>query len=356
MTDPRLALTIPIEEIEPEAWSQVMNCLNIDVLTKLAIMPDVHCGYDLPIGGVALIYEHVWPAGVGFDIDCGMLHIYTGHTLKELKLTDIGNREKLYKRILENIPAGKGIEHKQPQEYDSKFPNNSGDKELNKRVQSKANKQIGTLGSGNHFIQIGVNDKDQVGITIHSGSRKPGYCIAEYYMKLAKRVGSKFGKSVSMFHIDSENGKNYMNDALWASQYAYDNRAEMGKRILKEMKLTEKDIISAFNETHNHFVFDKLNKKEVLHRKGATPAEEGQFGVIPANQRDGVYCTVGLGNEDFLRSASHGAGRKMSRKKASNNISLEKLQTQMKGIVCRSDKDILEEGPDAYKDIKNVIK
>lgn len=213
-------------------------------------------------------------------------------------------------------------------------------------------KQLGTLGGGNHFIEIGENKSNEIGITIHSGSRNPGHTIGGYYMNLAKKEGTKFGKGLGLFHIKSELGKAYYTDMLWAQEYALQNRKIMINKILECLKIHDYNTTELINENHNHAIIKNNN---VLHRKGATPAEKDQLGIIPSNQRDGVYITRGLGNDEYLNSASHGAGRCKSRKKAKKDITMQDFEKQMKGIVCKINNDVLDEAPDAYKNINEVL-
>lgn len=347
---PKLKLTLDPNLIESEAWNQIQRTLNISCLVKLAIMPDVHAGYDLPIGGVALIDNYIWPGAVGFDIGCGMCHVKTFQNIEELNLIKEKDQQDLYNLIVEKIPVGFNS-RKKTMYTPEEFPGACAEQKIIQKVQSKMFKQLGTLGGGNHFIEIGINEKREIGITVHSGSRNPGHTIGGFYMDLAKSKGEKFGKGIGMFHIDSDYGQSYLKDMKWAENYALQNRKIILNEVLDCIGIKcNHEII---NENHNHaIVYDNNN---ILHRKGATPAEKGQLGIIPGNQRDGTYITRGLGNSEFLNSASHGAGRCMSRKAAKNNIDLEEFKNQMGNIICRTDNDVLDEAPDAYKDINQII-
>ncbi|MBU1001478.1 MAG: RtcB family protein [Proteobacteria bacterium] len=336
VTNDRLRLTIPLEQIEGGAREQIERTLALPCLKVLAIMPDVHVGYDLPIGGVALLDGHIWPGAVGYDIGCGMCHVLT-----EKPLAELPDLHQVYNRILQLIPVGFET-HKKKTGFD-KFPNVSGDGKLNDVVREKAPIQLGTLGGGNHFIEIGVNPYDIVGITIHSGSRHPGWQIGDYYMK----------KTKGPVPVDSAIARAYVQDMEWALEYALENRAAMMRRCLEALGLGEDLMQGMINENHNHA---EITPAGVLHRKGATPAESGQLGIIPANMRDGVWITRGLGNEFFLCSASHGAGRTMSRKKARQAIDFRSFMAQMEGIVAPVEPRLLDEAPDAYKKIDDVLK
>lgn len=351
MIHPKLKLTVPWESIELEAQQQIIRVLAMPELERLAVMPDVHPGYDLCIGGVALMRGVVVPSFVGYDIGCGMCHVNTGATLSELGIGSMDSRKILFEHIRETIPAGIGetTAGKKKASYidaDFAFKSACGDAWLDKRIKPFVHTQFGTLGSGNHFLEIGVNAHGKVGVTVHSGSRRVGYEIASWYMKKARTLA-----------LDSELGRAYIADMNWALDFALANRREMTRRTLETMKLHRVNkLISPeimVNENHNHAV--TVGTGMMLHRKGATPAEKGQLGIIPANQRDGVWITRGLGNEDFLSSASHGAGRKLSREEARDFGTVLELEKNMEGVVCRTDKDILDEAPWVYKNIGDVL-
>ena len=346
MEHPKLKLTIPWASLEPSTQQQISNILALPELERLAIMPDAHTGYDLCIGGVALLRGVISPSFVGYDIGCGMCHVNTGLCLRDLGLEKPSQREALFRLIQAAVPAGLG--KKQCRQYYMEFVSASADKMLEKIVEPSARGQLGTLGSGNHFLELGVNSKGEVGVTLHSGSRRAGYDIASWYM----------GKG-RLLKLSSALGQAYLEDMRWALDFALENRRIMLHNCLESMGFADKDIKKflspdvMINETHNHAVIQ--GKNSVLHRKGATPAAKGQPGVIPANQRDGVWITRGLGDEEFLCSASHGAGRALSRRAAMKKGTVADMQRVMKGICCRTDKGVLDEGPWAYKRIDDVL-
>ena len=341
----KIKTLIPLEDIEPEALKQIKDVASLDIVKKLAIMPDVHTGYDLCIGGVALVDGHISPSFVGYDIGCGMCFVNTGIKTEDIFKTK-KERKKVADEIYKNIPVGKSI-RKKPLDY-RPFKSASGDKNLDKKVNQKLYHSLGTLGSGNHFIEIGENLNGEVCITIHSGSRNIGHSIASYYMKKGR-----------FLPVDNYWGQAYIHDMNFALQYALDNRLTMMKQILEILGFTEKEINkimkkTLINENHNHAV---ITEEGVLHRKGATPADEGQLGIIPANMKDGVYITVGLGNKEFLSSASHGAGRVLSRRKAKEMIDIKDFKKimEMADIVANVSESTKDEAPFAYKDINTVI-
>jgi tRNA-splicing ligase RtcB len=299
----------------------------------------------LCIGGVALLRGLISPSFVGYDIGCGMCHVALRENAAGLGLGRPKDREKFFARLQRAVPSGLGEGHGS---VPVDFRSAAGEQALTDKVKQTAARQLGSLGSGNHFLELGVNSRGDVGITMHSGSRRAGYDIADWYIRKAKG---------SFIELHSELGQAYVQDMLWATEFALENRRMMLQTTLALLGFGDAEtaayLCSMINENHNHAVVQENNR--VLHRKGATPAELGQLGIIPANQRDGVWVTRGLGNEEFLCSASHGAGRTMTRAAAAQKGSVERMQKMMKGIVCRTDKDILDEAPWAYKKIDAVL-
>lgn len=335
----KVTTLLPIHEIEAGAVKQFLDVLENDFVKKIAIMPDVHQGYTLPIGGVALTEGIISPAFVGYDIGCGMIHLNLNVNRHQLGLQSREDLEELGEKIKNDIPLGFD-RHTESKEYPRPFV--SFYDELTEEVLKTQDYQYGTLGGGNHFIEIGMNDKKKIGITIHSGSRKAGHTIGGFYMKKG-----------SYLDLDSEEGQNYLKDMNWALQYALDNRLEMLRSILLNMGDIDLFNLKYINENHNHAVLQDNNM--VLHRKGATPSDKNQYGIVPGNMFDGTYITVGLGNEEYLSSASHGAGRVMSRNKAKKASNKKDVLELMKDIVCVWNKVPVDEGRHAYKDIHEVI-
>ena len=349
----RLRSLVPLHKLEKSAQDQIYKALELDFLLILAIMPDCHTGYTLPIGGVALLNNVISPEYVGYDIGCGMCYIATKIKASK-RFKNKKQKVKFFKEIHNLIPVGP-ISRENPLVYDS-FSSASRDQNLNDRVASRLFVQLGTLGSGNHFIEIGVNREGFITIAIHSGSRNPGWSIAHYYMRLSRRVDTDLPKG--FFHLYSENGQHYLQDMNFALDYALDNRKIMMENVLSLFGYNAHEIYTLINhhminENHNHAVVDGSH---VLHRKGATPADKGQIGIIPGSMKTGIYVTEGLGNEYYLSSSSHGAGRKMARKEAKKKIKLDIFKKQMHGIVCNVNKKVLDEAPDAYKNLHMIIK
>ena len=348
----RLRLTIPWEEIEDPSKEQIVETLRNPHLKTLAILPDVHWGMNVCIGTVALMQDIIVPSFVGVDIGCGMLHVNTRRTVEELGLDSFEAKKELFRIVQKVIPHGKGVGNKAsapsyPVLFESAVMSRKEQKQLNRRAANN----WGTLGHGNHFIEIGVNDKNEVGLTLHSGSRSPGYNIAEYYIRAAEKLHPS---AAPFFEIASEFGQAYYHDMLWAVDFAAANRLRMAEKLLPLLGLNVTDVL-IIEKTHNHAAWDrKMN--QVLHRKGATPANADEYGIIPGNQLSGVYVTKGLGNEYFLCSSSHGAGRIMNRGDAFRFASNEKFKELMADVVCRTDAQVQDEAPWAYKDIHEVVK
>ncbi len=349
----KLRSLIPLQDLKHSAQQQIYNALKLDFLLILAIMPDCHTGYTLPIGGVALLDNVISPEYVGYDIGCGMCYIATKIVAHKFFKT-LKKKLKFFDDVHKLIPVGPTSREKSL--IYNNFVSASGDKNLNDRVESRLFVQLGTLGGGNHFIEIGRNGKGFVTVAIHSGSRNPGHSIAGYYMKLSKRVDTDLPKG--FFHLHSTYGRQYLHDMNFALEYALHNRKVMMRKVLSLFNYNDHEIDTLINhhmvnENHNHALD---YGKQVLHRKGATPADKGQIGIIPGSMKTGIYVTEGLGNEHYLCSSSHGAGRKMRRTEAKEKIKLSRFKKQMHGIVCNINKKTLDEAPDAYKNLHNVVK
>lgn len=346
----KLATLIPMEEIEGPAQDQIQTALNHDWLLKLAIMPDVHTGYDLPIGAVALTDGIISPSFVGYDLGCGMASVYIPDAKLAKKLRKFEFCSDVKDKMLATIPCGKGIVNEKRNRIEgiNDFASASDNKQLTYDVNTNLRKQHGTLGAGNHFIEIGLseNDPEQVVMTVHSGSRKPGWDVGAWYMKKGKYL-----------ELASDLGKAYQRDLDYMLDFALSNRKQILRRVLSEvLAYSEEDVAEIFtsliNENHNHAVVQEDGS--VLHRKGATPADAGQFGIIPGSMLTGVYITEGLGNETYLSSASHGAGRRMSRTRAFQ-LDLDTFKKSMKGIAAVVSEKTLDEDPRAYKDLNTVL-
>jgi len=214
---------------------------------------------------------------------------------------------------------------------------------------------MGTLGGGNHFIEIGYDENDKIWVTIHSGSRGVGHGIATNYMRLASGDG-KVREGHCPLRTDSDDGRGYINDMNWALTYALRNRTEMLRKVIAVLFQFcggSADWVSLINRNHNHA---ELKNGQWIHRKGATHAEDGMMGVIPGNMRDGSFVVRGKGNPDALWSSSHGAGRVLGRRKAKETLTMGTFTELMDGVTARVTEDTLDESPLAYKSIYEVMR
>ncbi len=346
-----------LQTLDGAAIAQMNSAMSNDWALRGAMMPDAHKGYALPIGAVVETQDMVVPAWVGYDIGCGMSSTITNLTKKDLE----GKGDIIRDAILRAVPVGNN-RHKESIDPEFELATEAMLSPVGRDAfKQRASLQLGTLGGGNHFIEVGyTDDKDEkIVITIHSGSRGFGHGVAERYMKIAaEENGVTKGNLESHFgmHFDSEMGRNYLNDAIAAQEYALVNRKIMTKLALRAISqaLGIKTISEFFiNRNHNHV--DKQKGNKFIHRKGATHAEKGMWGVIPGNMRDGCFIVKGLGNQDSLQSSSHGAGRVMGRFKAKKVLDFKVFQEQMAGISGVVTEKTIDEAPDAYKNIFEVM-
>lgn len=328
------------------ALEQMHSAMEQDFAVSGALMPDAHLGYSLPIGAVVATKDVVVPAWVGYDIGCGMCAVpLVGDVTKIPEKVD-GIFDSIYK----HVPVGQR-KHESTQLFPELPPHS--DVVTRAMDQRDANRQLGTLGGGNHFIEIG---KGHTGwwIIIHSGSRGTGHAVASNYMALA--AGSDKPKEGHFgFKRGSEEFAMYMMDVEWAQQYALANRLRIADHViaaLNEHVNVEGNYHALINRNHNHV---QQRGDLLIHRKGATHAEKGMQGVIPGNMRDGSFLVEGLGNPDSLWSSSHGAGRVLGRKQAQRELDLTEFEETMHGVKAKVDESTLDESPRAYKNIFTVM-
>jgi len=350
---------------DEKTLEQFKACYSQPYVVKAALMPDAHVGYVAPIGAVLATRGFLVPAWVGYDIGCGMTAAKLPKTiLKELKKNAAG----IYKQVKKQVPiglgeahkSGKGLTEKTKKEFQkilAKFKKGPHNKQVLHFLESeKTLRNIGTLGSGNHFIELDEDPADVPWIVVHSGSRAVGHWIATLYMK--KSSGKSVGfEATHPLAVASQEGKEYQNLLEFCLEFAKLNRLEVVKQVVLAMEkvLGKKIHFSIWtNKNHNHAL------KEAglfVHRKGATPAKKGERGIIPANMRDGSFLVIGKGNKDFISSSSHGAGRALSRHTAREKISLTHFQKEMEsaGVMGNFTKRYVDEAPEAYKNISRVL-
>lgn len=355
-THPKLATLADLDQVDQGALDQAAAALEKPFLERLVLLPDVHTGYELPVGAVAALRDHVAPAYVGYDIGCGMCCLVLNHKAETLA----GREQDTLERLVKAVPLG-SASHRRARDYPA-FVSRAGDRKLDDAVNKKLGFQLGALGGGNHFIEVGVVDWERapagrsvlpsllgrLAVTVHSGSRGAGHTVAQWHMRQAKKA-----ETPGFFRAGARQGKAYLADALFMQDYALANRRAIMRTVLEVLGLEDvQDMNGLINENHNHV---EARGGLYLHRKGATPAERGQWGVIPGNMRDGVYLTRGLGNAAHLWSASHGAGRALSRTAAKASLRLADFRRTMAGVAAVVGKGTLDEAPMAYKDLEVVM-
>ena len=353
-------------DVEDSAMRQIENLAALPFLHHhLAIMPDVHAGMGMPIGGVLACDGAVIPNAVGVDIGCGMCAVKTNWRTDDLPASVL--RKEIMKGIRERIPLGK--EHHKEAQAETYLPQGYDiDKlEIVKRRQNSIRHEVGTLGGGNHFIELQKDKEGFLWIMIHSGSRNLGKQVGDYYNKIAASLNEKWHSAVSPdFHLPflplgtREFGA-YWNEMRYCIDFALCNRKLMMERIQEVMadSLQGIEFEPMINIAHNYAAFEHhFGKDVIVHRKGATLASKGETGIIPGSQGTASYIVEGLGNPESFCSCSHGAGRVLSRKAAIRTLDMkaEVANLEAKGIIhairCQDD---MQEASGAYKDIETVI-
>lgn len=349
------------DNIEAGATAQMSVASRLPVAVRGALMPDAHAGYGLPIGGVLAVDNAVIPYGVGVDIGCRMCL-----TVYDLDASYIDKNHSGLKRALkENSFFGTGCETDEPIDHAVIDRGEFQDIAFIKNLKDKAWKQLGTSGSGNHFVEFGsidlstaefgLNPGRYLAILSHSGSRGLGARIADYYTKVAMdvcRLPSE-AKHLAWLDLNTEAGMEYWIGMNLAGDYASACHDVIHKRMAKALGITE----VARVENHHNFAWKEIHdgRELIVHRKGATPAGEGVLGIIPGSMATPGYIVRGKGSVESLHSASHGAGRAMSRTQAKKNFS----KSEMKKFLDKHDVVLIgggiDESPMAYKDIDSVM-
>ena len=372
------------ENCEEGALKQAGNLARHPALFHhVALMPDAHQGYGMPIGGVVAADNAVIPAAVGVDIGCGM--IATETDVPSEVFAEMPFRRAFQEKLKARIPVGEGESHKNVQTWEGfeEYLSNNGERcQLWPSKLDRMN--LGTLGGGNHFIELqkstaldGSGDPEggaKVWLMIHSGSRNLGKRIEEHYHRIAAKMCARFrvalaDPDLAFLPIEEQVGHDYFTDMLFALRYAKENRRRM-MEAMKEVFLEfapQANFLRTIDIHHNYAAFEEhFGKKVCVHRKGATSAKLDEIGIIPGSMGTASYIVRGLGNPDSFMSCSHGAGRKMSRIAASTQLTAEECDKAMEGIVCErwhpyrgfgkaKGRLDLSEAPQAYKDIEDVI-
>lgn len=373
LSNNRVPIKIWTNDIEQSALEQLHNTAKLPFLFKhLAVMPDVHFGKGATIGSVIATKGAIIPSAVGVDIGCGMSAVKLPFSTENL-----GDLTKLRSNIERVIPVGyhqhKDMDNRRSISFKELGENslnlNHGQSGFYKNTIEKSAHQLGTLGGGNHFIEICQDQQNMVWIILHSGSRNIGKVLAEKHIDKAKDIMKKYfidlpDPDLAYFAQNTDEFKAYIKDLNWAQSYAKINREEMMLRTLNEVFIHAYGIDAKINSSllfkidchHNYTQIENHFGHNVwITRKGAVSAKENEFGIIPGSMGTKSYIVKGKGNIDSFHSCSHGAGRKLSRTKAFEKFTIEDLAKQTNGIECKKDASILDEIPSAYKNIDKVM-
>lgn len=349
-----------LEDLEPAACAQLSNIASLPwVFKHVAAMPDVHLGKGATVGSVIATKEAISPAAVGVDIGCGMGALRTSLTAADLP----DSLSPLRSKIESLIPVGfkehrnARISKREAKLFREFQDLHSGVQDLEK----KALHQTGTLGGGNHFIEICLDTADRVWLLLHSGSRNIGKTLAEIHISRARKLAhnrSLPDPDLAAFLAGTPEMEEYRRDLYWAQRYALLNRETMFE-LLKEAVESFFPSVRYFDFVmcHHNYVAEEVHfgEKVFVTRKGAIRAGKGEMGIIPGSMGTRSYIVRGLGNPESFESASHGAGRRMSRAQARKTFSEKDLARQTEGVECRKDGGVLDEIPGAYKDIDRVM-
>lgn len=350
--------------IEKGAHEQMRMAMRLPITAAGALMPDAHQGYGLPIGGVLAANNAVIPYGVGVDIGCRM-----ALTVYELPASYIpGRKDALAKMLMEHTRFGNGSEFENPMDHEVFEREEFKTIPIVRNLKDRASRQVGTSGGGNHFVEFGeveVHGENNVlglpagvyvAVLSHSGSRGLGANVANYYTKKAMEhtILPREARHLAWLGLDTELGQEYWAAMNLAGDYASACHDQIHIRLAKALGL--KPMLKV--ENHHNFAWKEQladGTEVIVHRKGATPAAEGVLGIIPGSMTAPGYIVRGTGNAQSIFSASHGAGRQLSRKKAMDSISGYQLRKQLADHGVELMGGGLDEAPDAYKDIDKVM-
>ncbi|MEV7612916.1 RtcB family protein [Streptomyces sp. NPDC089799] len=355
--------------VEDQAMQQLRNTATLPWIKGLAVMPDVHYGKGATVGSVIAMKDAICPAAVGVDIGCGMSAVKTSLTANDLP----GDLSKLRSKIEQAIPVGTGM-HREAVDpgrlygfgataFDDLWTRFDYLADEVKFRRDRAMRQMGSLGQGNHFVELCVDMSDSVWLMLHSGSRGIGNELASHHISVARGLSHNQGlvdRDLAVFLAATPEMDAYRSDLFWAQEYAKYNRAVMmslfKEVVRREFRKAKVSFEQEINCHHNYVAEERYDGMDLLvTRKGAIRAGGGEYGIIPGSMGTGSYIVKGLGNEKSFNSASHGAGRKMSRTAAKKRFSARDLAEQTRGVECRKDAGVVDEIPGAYKSIDQVI-
>ncbi len=359
------------DDLEASARAQLVNLSKLPFIHRhVAAMPDVHGGIGATIGSVIATHKAIIPAAVGVDIGCGMAAVRTS---LDANAIDERSLKQVFDQISRDVPVGRA-QHKDERAltaaarpFDARLEAmTERHPQLLKTFGRFSNwvNQMGTLGGGNHFIEVCLDEADRVWVMLHSGSRGIGNAIGQYFIELARRDMERWfiqlpDRDLAYFPEGSEHFEDYVAAVSWAQAYARENRDQMMRLALAALARhlpafqTEMAVVNCHHnyvEREHHF-----GANVWVTRKGAIRAREGDLGIIPGSMGARSYIVRGRGNPESFHSCAHGAGRRMSRTAAERQYSVADLVAQTDGVICRKDKGVIDEIPGAYKDIDQVM-
>ena len=364
--------------VEPGAVAQVEAVAALPfVWPHVAVMPDVHAGIGATVGSVIPSLKAIVPAAVGVDIGCGMQAIRLGLTSHDLPTSLAALRSSIEGSVPHGRTDGgggndKGRWSEVPTEVEVAWMGLEGGWkricEKHPKVRGRSGvtlEQLGSLGSGNHFVELCLDENDSVWVMLHSGSRGVGNRIGTYFIDKAKEEMEKYFITLSSTELaylpeGTDIFKDYVDAVSWAQNFAAENRRLMMENVLRTMKRTlgrSLDLTDEVVDCHHNYISKEnhFGKNLWVTRKGAVSARKGQLGIIPGSMGAKSFIVSGKGNKDSLCSCSHGAGRKMSRTAARQTFTLADHRQATEGVECRKDRDVIDETPGAYKDIEAVM-
>lgn len=364
------------DTIEAQALQQLRDVSELPGLHGLRVMPDVHFGKGATVGSVIAMEQALAPAAVGVDIGCGVNAVSTSLYLDDLTATDL---RKLRSRFEQVVPVGFAA-HDPAHDSREALPSYVASAALDHfaefgglrakvaEQEARAHASLGTLGGGNHFIELTTDSTKQVWITLHSGSRGIGNQIAQQHMAAARDLPANADlpdhlRELSLFYKGTPEMDAYLHDLRWAQAYAMHSRTimmELVKREIVEHFAQAGRILPRFDEEincHHNYVAEEIidGREMIVTRKGAISAKNGELALIPGSMATGSYIVRGKGNPASFQSASHGAGRKMSRNQAKRRFTVADVERTMAGIEARTDEGVIDEISLAYKDLDSVI-
>lgn len=359
------------DDVDERSKQQLANIASLPFIHHhVAAMPDVHVGRGATIGSVIATHKAIIPAAVGVDIGCGMVACRLSLTANDL---DEKLLRKVYGQISRDVPVGRAehssaralVDATQPFEPRLTAMTQRHPQLLKKfrRLSTWIN-QMGTLGSGNHFIEVCLDEADQVWVMLHSGSRGIGNALASYFIELARQdmerqMAHLPDEDLAYFPEGSSHFNDYVEAVTWAQEYAMQNRRSMIDLVLAALARHLPPFVvtsEVVNCHHNYVTVEHHYGADVfVTRKGAIRAREGDMGIIPGSMGARSYIVRGKGNPESFNSCAHGAGRRMSRTAAEKQFTKEDLIRQTEGVICRKDKNVIDEIPGAYKDIDVVM-